>query len=53
MKNKTQKRKEALARMEAGHQSPGSDTRVKKYPRTEEKRQEEMARLRKSIGHYA
>lgn len=55
MKSKRQKREEALARMEVRIAKPvpeGQDKRVKQYPRSVEKRDAEMANLRKKIGSY-
>ena len=49
-KTKMEKRKEALVRMERGPKNPGSDMRVKKYPRSAEKRLEDIAHLKTLIG---
>jgi hypothetical protein len=49
-KTKLQKRKEALIRVERGPKNPTSDMRVKKYPRSAEKRLEDIAHLKDLIG---
>jgi hypothetical protein len=49
-KTKMEKRKEALVRMERGPKNPASDMRAKKYPRSSEKRLEDIAHLKTLIG---
>jgi len=49
-KTKMEKRKEALVRMERGPKNPASDMRAKKYPRSAEKRLEDITHLKTLIG---